>query len=88
MSTTLTRHGDDSRRRRGADARGVGLLRRHVGLVVGLWLVSVVEFSVAAGWFTAELTSSAADGVGGGVVTAMLGGGVPALGAWRLRGRP
>jgi hypothetical protein len=87
MSTTLTRDGDGSRRRRGADARGVRLLRRHFGLVVGLWLVSVVEFSVAAGWFTAELTSSTADGVSGGVMTALLGGGVPVLGAWRLRGR-
>ena len=71
----------------GRDA-GVGtLLRRQSRIVVGIWLVSVIEFSVAVGWFTAELTSSTADGVGGGVITALLGGGVPALGAWRLRGR-
>ena len=84
MSTTLTSDAGGSRR---ADVRGVGVLRRQVRLVVGLWLVSVVEFSVAAGWFTAELTSSTADGVSGGVIAALLGGGVPVLGAWRLRGR-
>ena len=54
-------------------------LNHRARLVVGVWLAAVAEFSVSAGWFTAELTASTPGGIGGGLVPAILGGSLALL---------